>query len=82
MGFDCSLEEKFHFVYKAAFINGLTEYEFDRVFFGCYDGEVLPDPEEVSNFKRMDVEELKNEIAGNPENFAEWFRILMDEAEL
>jgi isopentenyl-diphosphate delta-isomerase len=33
MGFDCPLEEQFHFIYKATFDNGLTEYELDRVFY-------------------------------------------------
>jgi isopentenyl-diphosphate delta-isomerase len=32
MGFVCPLEEKFTFLYRAEFSNGLTEHEFDHVF--------------------------------------------------
>ncbi|MDR0860905.1 MAG: isopentenyl-diphosphate Delta-isomerase [Candidatus Peribacteria bacterium] len=82
MGFDCPLEEKFHFVYKAEFANGLTEYEFDRVFFGQYEGEVVPNPEEVADFRRVSIEVLKHEMAEKPGEFAEWFRIIMEEIKL
>ena len=34
MGFSTDLEKIFDFTYKAAFENGLTEYEFDHVFAG------------------------------------------------
>src|SRR5687768_14206462 len=47
MGFDCPLREIFSFTYRAEFDNGLTEHEFDHVFFGEYDGEVIPDTAEV-----------------------------------
>ena len=77
MGFDCPLEEKFHFIYKAEFDNGLTEREFDRVFVGCYDGEVISNPEEVANVRWVAVDALKQEIEEKPEKFAEWFRIIM-----
>src|ERR1700712_4649445 len=32
LGFTTPLEKAFDFIYKAAFDNGLTEYEFDHVF--------------------------------------------------
>jgi isopentenyl-diphosphate delta-isomerase len=76
MGFDCPLKEKFHFIYKAEFDNGLTEWEFDRVFIGSYDGEVLPNSEEVAGVKWIGQDELKCEIEEHPETFAEWFRII------
>src|ERR1700712_1529352 len=34
MGFDCELVEKFHFIYKAPFENGLTEHELDFIYSG------------------------------------------------
>lgn len=77
MGFECDLQEKFHFIYKAHFDNGLTEYEFDRVFFGNYDWKINPNPEEVVGFRWVSLEDLKKEMAEKPEDFAEWFRILM-----
>ena len=44
-GFDCELAELFSFTYRTVFTNGLTEYEFDHVFLGSYDGEVKMNPE-------------------------------------
>ena len=40
LGFETPLEKIFDFVYKAEFDNGLTEYEFDHVFAGEYEGEI------------------------------------------
>ena len=77
MGFDCELEEKFHFIYKAEFDNGLTEWEFDRVFVGLYDGEVTPNPKELANMRWIAIDELKRKIEEKPEEFAEWFRIIL-----
>ena len=34
MGFDCELTEKFSFMYKAEFENGLTEHELDFIYTG------------------------------------------------
>src|SRR3954470_13284590 len=38
MGFQTPLKKIFDFTYKADFRNGLTEYEFDHVFTGYYEG--------------------------------------------
>jgi isopentenyl-diphosphate delta-isomerase len=75
------LEEQFHFIYKAAFDNGLTEYEFDRVFFGEYDGEIIPNPDEVAAWRWISWEVLKKEIAEKPECFAPWFRNIISQIE-
>ncbi|MEG1198654.1 MAG: isopentenyl-diphosphate Delta-isomerase, partial [Algoriella sp.] len=37
MGFDCDLEFKFSFIYKAHLDNNLTEHELDHVFIGTFD---------------------------------------------
>src|ERR1700709_2281116 len=46
MGFELSLQKLFDFIYKSEFDNGLTEYEFDHVFGGSYNGLVAPDKTE------------------------------------
>ncbi len=75
MGFDCELEEKFHFIYKVKLDHGLTEHEFDHVFVGKYDGEVKPNPEEADDFKWINMETLKKDLEEHPENYTEWFKI-------
>lgn len=78
MGFDCNLEEKCFFIYKAKFDNGLTEHEFDHVLFGFYDGDIKPDPAEVSDYAWLSLKELKKRIDQHPENYTPWFRIILD----
>lgn len=75
MGFETPLEKAFSFVYQAAFDNGLTEYEYDHVFTGFYDGAIQPDPEEVSHYRFLPMEEIKEMLKENPEQFTVWFRL-------
>ena len=79
MGFDCELEEKFHFIYKAQLGERLFEHELDHVFVGQYDGAISINPEEVEETKWISMEELKLDIKNNPENYTIWFRIIFDE---
>ena len=72
------LEEKGAFLYKAEFDNGLTEHEFDHVFVGWLkedrlDRLPLPDPEEASEMKFVDVEEIMQDVLKNPGRYAAWF---------
>jgi len=78
MGFYCELKEIFSFVYKANFDNGLTEYEYDHVFMGKFDGEPNPNPEEVDEWKWVSLEELKKDIQENPDNYSYWLRASID----
>ena len=75
MGFTTVLTKAFEFVYKAAFDNGLTEYEYDHVFIGSYDGEILPDKQEVENFCFMTIKEIKTALQLYPQQYTEWFKI-------
>ncbi len=77
MGFDCELKELFGFVYKAK-LGDLYEHEYDHVLIGKYDGEVKPNPEEVEDFKWVDVEEIKNDIKQNPDDYTYWFKIAFE----
>ena len=48
LGFTTDIKKAFHFTYKAVFDNGLTEYEFDHVYTGVYNGAIQPNPQEAS----------------------------------
>jgi isopentenyl-diphosphate delta-isomerase len=78
MGFKTPLKELFSFVYKATFDNGLTEHEFDHVILGYYDSEPIINHEEVTNWKWMNLEEIKKEIKTTPDNYTAWFKIIFD----
>ena len=79
MGFDCKLEKAFHFIYKTEFDFGLTEHELDHVFIGQYEGPIALNPDEVEDYKWIDVEELKKEMLNKPEIFTSWFKIAFNE---
>lgn len=75
MGFDTSLEPLFEFVYRSDFENGLTEYEYDHVFVGVYDGPVLPNAAEVQDFCYMQPEEIARSLQSHPDKYTSWFQI-------
>lgn len=79
MGITANLVELFHFIYKAPFDNGLTEHELDHVMFGRFEGEPVINPEEVANWKWMKLEDIKADMAQNPEVYTVWFKIIFDE---
>lgn len=74
MGFDCKLKEIFSFIYQVKFDNNLFEHEYDHVFIGRFDGEPVPNPEEVEDWKWIKIEELKKDIQKNPEKYTYWFK--------
>jgi isopentenyl-diphosphate delta-isomerase len=78
MGMHCQLQPIFSFVYRAEFENGLTEYEFDHVFFGESDQTPELNLEEVEDFRYVGIEQLQTEITENPAHFTPWFLIALD----
>ncbi|WP_304199050.1 isopentenyl-diphosphate Delta-isomerase [Flavobacterium alvei] len=79
MGFETSLKELFHFIYKAPFDNGLTEHELDHVMIGYYNDEPKINPDEVENWKWMSIESVAKDIQLHPEIYTVWFKIIFDE---
>ena len=77
MGFTTNLTVHSTILYKAPFDNGLTEHEFDHIFTGIYEGVILPDPEEVEDYKHISIIDLKKEIETSPQNFTAWFKLLI-----
>jgi isopentenyl-diphosphate delta-isomerase len=79
MGFTTDLKEVGSFIYRADVGNGLTEYEYDHVFVGFYEGLPKPNPEEADGWKWMDFDAVVEDVKRNPETYTPWFRILLDE---
>ncbi len=77
-GFDCPLNEKFSFIYRADGEHGLSEYEYDHVFIGFYDGKPNPNPQEIDEWKYVRVDELKKDVKNRPENYTPWFKICLE----
>ena len=77
MGIDSSLIKKFDFIYRTEFENGLTEYEFDHVYTGTYDGSLNPDKQEVNDYCFRSIEEIKSDLNQRPEKYTAWFKIAL-----
>lgn len=75
MGFETTLKKAFDFTYQSTFANGLTEYEYDHVYTGIYDGMFVPNKNEVMDFSFKKINEIESLIEKNPGNFAAWFII-------
>ena len=78
MGFDCQLEFKFSFIYKAHLENDLTEHELDHVFIGTFDDEPNLNPEEVMAYRWVELDDLKKDMEKNPQNYTAWFKIIFE----
>lgn len=77
MWFTCPLEEKFSFLYRAEFTNGLTEHEFDHVFVGHYASDPVLNPAEADDWRWISLSELQKEIAAHPDAFTPWLQIIV-----
>lgn len=78
MGFVAELAEAVSFIYKAPFDNGLTEHEYDHVLLGTYNDDPIINPDEVADWKWMDVQAVKDDIAKQPDLYTAWFKIIFD----
>jgi isopentenyl-diphosphate delta-isomerase len=74
------LREVGSFAYRAVFANGLVEHEYDHVLVGRPEGEVVPDPSEVSEVRWAGVETVARELAQKPEAFAAWAPMVLSVA--
>jgi isopentenyl-diphosphate Delta-isomerase len=78
MGFDCNLYFGFSFLYKIKFKNGLTENEFDHVYYGFYNDLPQINYNEVMDFRWASIDALKKEVAESPQNFTAWFPLILE----
>jgi isopentenyl-diphosphate delta-isomerase len=81
LGFETELEKIFDFVYKADFDNGLTEYEFDHVYTGSYDGKIDFSSEEVMDVCYKPMHEISDSLQSHPNRYTAWFRIAFPKVE-
>ena len=79
LGIETPITYRFNFLYKADVGQNLWEHELDHVFTGNFEGEFKLNEEEVSEVRYISIDELDKEISANPENFTEWFKIILKE---
>jgi isopentenyl-diphosphate delta-isomerase len=81
LGFVTPLKKTFHFIYRADFDNGLTEYEYDHVFTGVFDGMIHPNPEEVGDYCYKSMDEIRASLLTHSHKYTEWFKIAFHKLE-
>ena len=75
LGFDTELTPLFQFIYKKEFDNGLTEYEYDHVFVGTYDGTIHPNPVEVKDYCFKNPIAIKENLEQYEHKYSYWFNV-------
>lgn len=79
MGFSCPLRAIFSFVYHAPLDRGLTEYEFDHVLLGSYDGDPQLNPNEAEAWQWLDLADLKEDLKNYPDRYTYWLRACFEQ---
>lgn len=79
LGIEADLSEKFNFIYKADVGKGLWEHELDYVFIGNHEDKFQLNKDEVEEVRYISMADLDTEIMNSPENFTEWFKIILEE---
>ncbi len=74
LGIEIELAEVHSFVYEATDAkSGLTEREYDHVLVGRFDGNAVPNPDEIDELKWVEVAELQDDVLANASRYTPWF---------
>ena len=79
MGFCVELNVIGSFIYNIEFDNGLIEHELDHILVGKYNGNVKMNTDEVDDWKWLSLDNIKDDIKIRPENYTEWFKIIIED---
>lgn len=60
------------FIYHADLGGGLVEHELDHVLVGMWNGEPVPDAQEVGDWRWEDLRALRQDVAAAPEKYTAW----------
>ncbi len=81
MGIDVQPTFSHTFIYKAALEDHLIEHELDHVFIGTYSGSPSVNKAEVEDWKYVDMEWLKRDMAAHPDSYTVWFKLIVNQPE-
>jgi isopentenyl-diphosphate delta-isomerase len=78
MGFDCPLQPAFGFLYRSDVNGGLIEHEYDHVLVGRFDGTPAPNPQEVDDWRWVNLDVAITDLATHPRRYSAWFPIALE----
>lgn len=79
MGIKADLKLVHQFTYCTPFDNGLTENEYDHVYIGFTNYAPILNPDEASDYKYVNLDDLSLMIKENPGEYTSWFKICFNE---
>jgi isopentenyl-diphosphate Delta-isomerase len=82
MGIDLQPKYAYKFIYKAPLDKDLIEHELDYVFTAEYNEAPNVNPDEVEDWKYINVADLKKDIQQHPEHYTYWFKVILEHNEL
>ncbi len=81
MGIDIPVKETgVEFIYKVK-VGDLTEYEYDYLLYGQFDGQPKINPQEADAWKWMAFGDLRADMKENPEAYTPWFRLIVSQGD-
>lgn len=80
-GIACPLKELYKFQYSAKYKDKGSENEMCYILIGRLSNKqkIIPNPEEINDFKWISINKLKKDIKENPEKYSPWFKIECNE---
>ncbi|MFA5067201.1 MAG: isopentenyl-diphosphate Delta-isomerase [Candidatus Izemoplasmatales bacterium] len=68
------------FIYKVR-IGDLTEYEYDHLLYGQFDGKPLINREEADDWRWMAFSDIRDDMKANPDIYTPWFRLIISQGD-
>lgn len=81
MGIDLETEFLYTFIYRVSLDRDLIEHELDHVFIGTFNGPPVINQEEVEDWKYVDIDWLRKDVAVHPEQYTYWFKMILSQNE-
>lgn len=77
-----NLKKLYKFSYYTPDVEGWCENEVDNVIVGEYESEVTINPAEAADYKWIEWNELKDDMQENPDIYAPWWKIIVEDGRL
>jgi len=75
LGLTSRLRFLFKFIYQAQYDDSGSEHELCWVYLGRSSDPVVPNANEVANWRFVSIDELNGELSDNPEAFTPWMKL-------
>lgn len=79
LGFICDLIKITEVSYNLPMENGMYENEYTHIFAEEYNGDIIPNPLEVSEVEWVEVDSLKQKLEDSPQSYTKWFQLYIKE---